>query len=57
MGSTGYNQLNRIDTLLYSLAYPQKPMVKSVVSIFIYDSKSSLNFYLKNKFTTRLLSW
>jgi len=29
MGSIGYNQLNRIDTLMYLLVYPQKPMVKS----------------------------
>eukprot|EP00794_Sanderia_malayensis_P007070 gene7070-7865_t len=29
MGSIGYNQRNRIDTLLYFLAYPQAPMVKS----------------------------
>ncbi len=33
MGTTGYNQCNRIDTLLYSLAYPQKPMVKTKVRI------------------------
>ena len=33
MGTTGYNQQNRIDTLLYSLVYPQKPMVKSRVAL------------------------
>eukprot|EP00126_Sphaerothecum_destruens_P010425 Sdes_comp20738_c0_seq1m16591 len=29
IGSIGYNQLNRIDTLLYLLVYPQRPMVGS----------------------------
>src|ERR1700733_12735394 len=29
IGAIGYNQLNRIDTLLYLLNYPQQPMVKS----------------------------
>lgn len=29
IGSIAYNQLNRIDTLMYLLVYPQKPMVKS----------------------------
>ncbi|KAJ7380971.1 DNA-directed RNA polymerase III subunit RPC2 [Desmophyllum pertusum] len=29
MGSIGYNQRNRIDTLLYLLCYPQVPMVKT----------------------------
>ena len=29
IGSIGYNQMNRVDTLLYLLSYPQKPMVKS----------------------------
>ena len=29
IGSIGYNQLNRVDTLLYLMSYPQKPMVKS----------------------------
>ncbi len=29
MGSIGYNQRNRIDTLLYFLAYPQIPLCKS----------------------------
>lgn len=30
IGAIAYNQLNRIDTLLYLLVYPQKPMVKSL---------------------------
>ena len=29
MGTIGYNQRNRIDTVLYSLVYPQAPLVKS----------------------------
>ncbi|KAH8918260.1 DNA-directed RNA polymerase [Atractiella rhizophila] len=29
MGSIGYNQLNRIDTLMYLMVYPQQPMVKT----------------------------
>ncbi|KAM5171926.1 LOW QUALITY PROTEIN: DNA-directed RNA polymerase III subunit RPC2 [Mantella aurantiaca] len=29
MGTIGYNQRNRIDTLMYLLAYPQRPMVKT----------------------------
>lgn len=29
MGTIGYNQKNRMDTLLYSLVYPQAPMVKT----------------------------
>ncbi len=28
-GTIGYNQRNRIDTLMYLLAYPQRPMVKT----------------------------
>ncbi|KAG1686323.1 DNA-directed RNA polymerase III subunit RPC2 [Nymphon striatum] len=29
MGTIGYNQRQRIDTLMYLLAYPQKPLVKT----------------------------
>ena len=29
MGNIAYNQLNRMDTLLYLLVYPQKPLVKT----------------------------
>ena len=32
-GTIGYNQRNRIDTLMYLLAYPQAPMVKTKVCI------------------------
>jgi DNA-directed RNA polymerase III subunit RPC2 len=34
IGAIAYNQLNRIDTLLYLLVYPQKPMVKTKVTLF-----------------------
>lgn len=37
MGVCGYNQQNRIDTLLYSLVYPQKPMVKSRVHFYLIN--------------------
>jgi DNA-directed RNA polymerase III subunit RPC2 len=29
IGSIGYNQLNRTDTLMFLMSYPQKPMVKT----------------------------
>ncbi|XP_011690080.1 PREDICTED: DNA-directed RNA polymerase III subunit RPC2-like [Wasmannia auropunctata] len=29
MGAIGYNQRNRIDTVMYNLVYPQKPIVKT----------------------------
>ncbi|XP_015905674.1 DNA-directed RNA polymerase III subunit RPC2 [Parasteatoda tepidariorum] len=29
MGTIGWNQKNRMDTLMYNLVYPQRPMVKS----------------------------
>jgi len=29
MGAIAYNQFNRMDTLLYLLVYPQKPLVKT----------------------------
>lgn len=35
MGTIGYNQRNRIDTLMYLLAYPQRPMVTSRVCDYI----------------------
>jgi len=41
MGNTGYNQQNRIDTLLYSLVYPMRPMVKSVTIELINFEKLS----------------
>lgn len=29
MGIIGYNQLNRVDTLLYLMIYPQTPLVRT----------------------------
>ncbi|XP_014613711.1 PREDICTED: DNA-directed RNA polymerase III subunit RPC2 [Polistes canadensis] len=38
MGAIGYNQCNRIDTLLYTLAYPHVPMVKTrTIDLINYD--------------------
>ncbi|KAH6911964.1 DNA-directed RNA polymerase [Coprinopsis sp. MPI-PUGE-AT-0042] len=38
IGAIGYNQMNRIDTLLYLSVYPQQPMVKTRTSELIgYD--------------------
>ena len=38
IGAIAYNQLNRIDTLLYLLVYPQKPMVKTkTIELVGYD--------------------
>lgn len=35
MGAIGYNQFRRIDTVLYLLCYPQKPLVKTKTIEFI----------------------
>lgn len=38
IGSIGYNQLDRIDTLLYLLLYPHQPMVKTrTIELIHYD--------------------
>jgi len=38
IGSIGYNQLNRVDTLLHLMVYPQKPLVKSrTIEIINFD--------------------
>ena len=38
IGAIAYNQLNRIDTLLYLLCYPQQPMVKTkTIELIGYD--------------------
>ncbi|XP_031570048.1 DNA-directed RNA polymerase III subunit RPC2-like isoform X2 [Actinia tenebrosa] len=39
MGSIGYNQRNRIDTLLYFLAYPQVPLVRTKTIDLIHFDK------------------
>ncbi|XP_071575754.1 DNA-directed RNA polymerase III subunit RPC2 [Temnothorax nylanderi] len=38
MGVIGYNQRNRIDTVMYNLVYPQKPIVKTrAIDLINYD--------------------
>ncbi|XP_074641286.1 DNA-directed RNA polymerase III subunit RPC2-like [Tubulanus polymorphus] len=39
MGTIGYNQKNRIDTLLYFLVYPQAPLVKTKTIDLIHFDK------------------
>jgi DNA-directed RNA polymerase III subunit RPC2 len=41
IGAIGYNQLNRIETLIYLMVYPQQPMVKSkTIELIGYDKVS-----------------
>jgi len=43
IGAIGYNQLRRLDTLLYLMVYPQQPMVKTkAIEIIGYDKVASL---------------
>lgn len=38
MGAIGYNQRNRIDTVMYNLVYPQRPIVKTrPIEMIDYD--------------------
>mmetsp|Transcript_28385 Transcript_28385/g.45985 ORF Transcript_28385/g.45985 Transcript_28385/m.45985 type:complete len:1140 (+) Transcript_28385:58-3477(+) len=39
MGNIGYNQMNRLDTLMYLLVYPQKPLVKTRTIEFVNFNK------------------
>ena len=44
-GTIGYNQRNRIDTLMYLLTYPQAPLVKTKVSdLTNYNCESQISF-------------
>lgn len=45
MGTIGYNQQLRIDSLMYLLVYPQRQLVKS--RVFINLKLFSLNFFFR----------
>ncbi|KAF9234585.1 beta and beta-prime subunits of DNA dependent RNA-polymerase [Melanogaster broomeanus] len=46
IGAIGYNQFNRIDTLLYLSVYPQQPMVKTkTIELIGYDPVMSYSGY------------
>ena len=44
IGAIGYNQLRRLDTLLYLMVYPQQPMVKTKAIELIGYDKVFLSF-------------
>lgn len=45
IGNIAYNQLNRIDTLLYLLVYPQKPLCTTkTIRLIEFDKVRSLAF-------------
>lgn len=48
IGSIGYNQLRRLDTLLYLIVYPQQPMVKTKAIELIGYDKVSLALIISN---------
>lgn len=44
MGTIGYNQQKRIDSLMYLMVYPQRPLVKT--KVLSAASSNSLYFLL-----------
>ena len=48
MGTIALNQKNRIDTLMYNLVYPMRPMVKSR-TIELIHFEVNFYFYFFNK--------
>ena len=47
IGAIGYNQLRRLDTLLYLMVYPQQPMVKTKsIELIGYDKVLSFSGFL-----------
>jgi hypothetical protein len=44
IGNIAYNQLNRIDTLLYLMVYPQKPLCTTKTIRLIEFDKAHLSF-------------
>jgi DNA-directed RNA polymerase III subunit RPC2 len=46
IGAIAYNQLKRMDTLLYLMVYPQEPMVKTkTIELIGYDKVRSIREY------------
>lgn len=51
MGAIAYNQFNRIDTLLYLLVYPQRPLVKTKhIDMINFNQVPELLYFQGNSF-------
>ena len=48
MGTIALNQKNRIDTLMYNLVYPMRPMVKSRTIELIHFEVNFYFYFLLN---------
>jgi DNA-directed RNA polymerase III subunit RPC2 len=58
IGAIGYNQLRRLDTLLYLMVYPQQPMVKTKsIELIGYDKVRPLILLLTISYLLDRMRW
>jgi DNA-directed RNA polymerase III subunit RPC2 len=58
IGAIAYNQLRRMDTLLYLMVYPQQPMVKTkAIELIGYDKVSHPLGLLTSSFPQGKMRW
>jgi DNA-directed RNA polymerase III subunit RPC2 len=58
IGAIGYNQLRRLDTLLYLMVYPQQPMVKTKsIELIGYDKVYPLPSFLIYSYPQDRMRW
>lgn len=50
MGNVGFNQLDRMDTLLYLLAYPQKPLLSTATVELVGFDRLGVRFFFSLRF-------
>jgi DNA-directed RNA polymerase III subunit RPC2 len=58
IGAIGYNQLRRLDTLLYLMVYPQQPMVKTKsIELIGYDKVPLPRMFLTSSYLLGRTPW